>query len=217
MGSDVTQPALSSPLLWKQSKTASRATTRLSVHTGDSDEQLLARAQLRDREALAELFDRYADLAFAIAFRILRDRGEAEDLVQDIFLKLFRTPHSFDPEKGSARTWVVQFIYRRAFNRRTYLIRRHFYAGTDVEDPKNTLKEGETVDPEEQIADKVTAKQLVAAFEELTEQQRTAIEMHIFQGASIREISERTGESVENVRHDRLKKIAWALIGRRQK
>jgi len=201
MSSDVTDRALSAPLLWKRRRAASSASTPLGVHTGDSDEQLLARVQQRDREALSELYDRYADLAFAIAFRILRDRGESEDLVQEIFLKLFGTTLSFDAEKGSARTWIVQFIYRRAFNRRVYLARRHFYGGTNLDDPKNAIPEGETKDLEDQIADKVTAKLLVDAFEGLSEQQRTAIEMHIFQGASLREISEHTGESVDNIRH----------------
>jgi RNA polymerase sigma-70 factor (ECF subfamily) len=144
-------------------------------------------------------------------------------LVQEIFLKLFGTKHAFDAEKGSARTWIVQFIYRRALNRRIYLVRRHFYVGTDLKDGKNALQEGASLNLEDQIADQVTARQLMAAVEELTEQQRLTIEMHIFQGASLREISQHTGESVENIRHhyyrglNHLKKIALAIVGRRPK
>jgi RNA polymerase sigma-70 factor, ECF subfamily len=172
---------------------------------------------------LSELFNRYADLAFVISLRVLRDRAEAEDLVQDVFLKLFGKNNSFDPDRGSARTWIVQFIYRRALNRRVYLARRHFYVGTDLEDSKNAKQEGAIPNLEDEIAAQVTARQLVAALEELTEQQRTTIEMHIFQGASLREVSQKMGETVENTRHhyyrglDRLKKIVRTLGGRRKK
>ena len=224
MSSDATDRALSAPLLlWKRSKTESSDTTQLDVPKDNTDDLLLARTQIGDREALSELFDRYADLAFAIALRILRDRAEAEDLVQDIFLKLFEANHSFDPCRGSARTWIVQFIYRRAFNRRVYLARRHFYVGTDLGDPKNAKQEGAILDLEDEMAVQVTAMQLVAALDELSEQQKTAIQMHIFQGATLREISEETGETVENTRHhyyrglDRLKKIVKTLRGSHKK
>lgn len=225
MSSDATDRALPAPLLIrKRSKTVRSDSTEHDLLAGDTDELLLARTQLHDREALSKLFDRYADLAFVIAYRILRDHAEAEDLVQDVFLKLFGISNSFDPAKGSARTWIVQFIYRRAFNRRVFLVRRHFYAGTKLEDPKNAKQEGAILNLQDEIEAQVTARQLLCAFEELTEQQRTAIEMHIFEGATLREISERTGETVDNTRHhyyrglNRLKKIAFALVeGRRPK
>lgn len=224
MSSDATERALSAPLLlWKRSKTATSDSTHLDVQKDDTDERLLARTRDGDREALSDLFNRYADLALVISLRILRDRAEAEDLVQDIFLKLFGTNNSFESEKGSARNWIVQFIYRRAFNRRVYLARRHFYSGTDLEDSKNARQEGALLDLENEIAAQVTARQLVAALEELTEQQRTTIERHIFQGATLREISEETGETVENTRHhyyrglDRLKKIVRTFGGLRKK
>jgi RNA polymerase sigma-70 factor, ECF subfamily len=84
-----------------------------------SDEELLARVQTKDYDAVGILFDRYARLFRGIAYRILGDRGEAEDMVQEIFLRLCQKSNTFDPAKGSARTWMVQFAYRRSFDRRS--------------------------------------------------------------------------------------------------
>lgn len=190
------------------------------VHANDTDEELLARTQVFDREALSELFTRYADLAFSISFRILRNRAEAEDLTQDIFFRLSGTKQSFDSAKGSARTWIVQFIYRRALNRRVYLARRHFYDDTDLADATDAKQERALVTLEDEMAAQLTVNRLVAAFEELTGPQRNVIKMHIFEGASLREVSEETGESLENTRHhyyrglDRLRRIAQAAVGR---
>jgi RNA polymerase sigma-70 factor, ECF subfamily len=69
-----------------------------------TDEELLARAQARDYDAVGILFDRYSRLFLRIAYRILGDRGEAQDMVQEIFLRLCKKPNAFDPTKGSART-----------------------------------------------------------------------------------------------------------------
>jgi RNA polymerase sigma-70 factor, ECF subfamily len=93
-----------------------------------SDEELLARVQKKDYDAVGVLFDRYARLFLGIAYRILRDRGEAEDMVQEIFLRLCQKSNTFDPTMGPARTWMVQFAYRRSFDRRTFLTRRFFTA-----------------------------------------------------------------------------------------
>jgi RNA polymerase sigma-70 factor (ECF subfamily) len=190
------------------------------VQHRDSDEELLARTQVSDSTALAELFDRYADLAFVISFRILRDRAEAEDLAQDIFLRLFGTTQSFDSSKGSARTWLVQFIYRRALNRRVYLARRHFYDDTILSDEANGVQDATPNTLEDEVAVQLTVDRLLGAFDVLTGPQRNAIRMHIFEGASLREISEETGDSVKNTRHhyyrglERLRKMAKAVLGK---
>lgn len=164
-----------------------------------SDEDLLLRIEAGDRTAAALLFDRYAELVLSIAVKILRDQGEAEDLVQDVFLHLVEKVRGFDPAKGTGRNWIIQIAYRRAFDRHGYLTRRRFYDGTDVDQFQNTLIAESRLD--EQIADVVTGEQLHAAFAELNEKQRAALEMHFFEGLDLREISARLGESLENTRH----------------
>src|SRR5262245_64182221 len=99
-----------------------------------SDEHLMLRAEAGDVSAVALLVERFSDLILGIGLKILRDRGEAEDFVQDFFLALFKKIKGFDPAKGTARTWIVQIAYRRAFDRREYLSKREFYGGTDLVD-----------------------------------------------------------------------------------
>src|SRR5260370_1621836 len=90
-----------------------------------SDEGLILRLQKRDVAALGLLYQRYARLTYWVCVRILRDQAEAEDLVHDVFLCMYRRCRSFDPQKGSARSWLVQLAYHTCFNRRAYLKARH--------------------------------------------------------------------------------------------
>jgi RNA polymerase sigma-70 factor (ECF subfamily) len=180
-----------------------------------SDEDLVLQAQHGDRTALGTLFDRYASLVLGIGLRTLRERGEAEDLVQEVFLGLCEKVRGFDPSKGSGRTWIVQIAYRRAFDRRAYLFRRKFYDGTELGHIQNTLQVEARY--EEQMADLLTGEQLHAAFEELSEKQRATLEMYFFEGLDLREIARRLAETLENTRHfyyrglDRLRKSAAAM------
>ena len=100
-----------------QQRTRMAAAPAPAVTLSDED-LLMLHAQHGDRVALGALFDRYASLVLGIGLRTLRDRGEAEDLVQEVFLSLCEKVRGFDPSKGSGRTWIVQIAYRRAFDRR---------------------------------------------------------------------------------------------------
>jgi RNA polymerase sigma-70 factor (ECF subfamily) len=164
-----------------------------------SDEDLVLQAEAGNRTAVTLLFDRYSAQIFNIGLRILRDRGEAEDLVQEVFLGLFAKVKGFDPRKGYGRTWIIQIAYRRAFDRRIYLARRKFYAGANIDELENTLPSG--VKLEEQIANSVRTQQLRSTFSELSDKQRRTLHLYFFEGLTLREISERTGESLDNARH----------------
>src|SRR5258708_4489657 len=90
-----------------------------------SDEALILRLQDKDVEALGLLYRRYARLVYSICFRILRNSAEAEDLVHEVFLCLYRKCKSFDAAKGAARSWFVQLTYSKCFDHRDYLTARH--------------------------------------------------------------------------------------------
>src|SRR5580704_5014716 len=83
----------------------------------ESDEEIMARLQARERGALDALFDRYSRLVFSIGNRVLRDHGEAEELVQEAFLYIYQRAALFDPSKGRALAWIVQAAFHRALNR----------------------------------------------------------------------------------------------------
>jgi RNA polymerase sigma-70 factor (ECF subfamily) len=164
-----------------------------------SDEELMARMQAKDSQGLDQLYTRYARLVFGIAFRTLNDRSEAEEVVQETFFSLYQKALLFDPAKGSAKGWVVQIAFSRARDRRAHLLRRGFYSGTDIDSLDDTL-EGEG-DVEREVGLRIDFAHLLTAFEELTEMQRSTLELFYFQGLELREISQRLKEPFGNVRH----------------
>ncbi len=169
--------------------------------TPPDDETLLLRVQSGDREALGLLFLRYSRSVLSVGRRILRDRAEAEDLVHDVFLFVLNKSALFDPAKGSARAWLARVTYHRALDRRKYLVRRYFY---DVGDPEEFVPGVEDLRHEggpEEVEFCYWRSYLQRALETLTEDQRTTLELHFFQGLTINEISERVGKSAVNVRH----------------
>jgi RNA polymerase sigma-70 factor, ECF subfamily len=82
-----------------------------------SDEAVLAAIARRDEAAVAALYDRYGALAYALAYRILRDRGAAEDVVQDVYLGVWRRAGGYRPGRGSVRTWLLASVHHRAIDR----------------------------------------------------------------------------------------------------
>jgi RNA polymerase sigma-70 factor (ECF subfamily) len=92
-----------------------------SFHLGNvSDEDLLQQLHSGATDALAVLFDRHCRQVFSIAHRILRDTGEAEDLMQEVFLEIYRDAGKFDPAGGSVKDWILQRANRRSLTRCQY-------------------------------------------------------------------------------------------------
>jgi RNA polymerase sigma-70 factor, ECF subfamily len=163
-----------------------------------SDEGLMACLQQGHSDALAQLFDRYHGLVFGVASRILRDNGEAEDIVQAVFLEIFQAASQYDRLKGSARIWILQYAYHRSFNRRRYLILRGFYERTGASGPHREFTSASYGGPLDGVE---TVKTLQEAFRHLTKTQRDTLELAFYEGLTMREIEQRTGWPVGNVKH----------------
>ena len=147
-------------------------------------------------DALAVLFDRYHTLVFSIATRILRDRGEAEDVAQVVFLEIFRAAAQFDPAKGTTKVWLLQYAYHRALSRKRYLNVRSFYA------PETGMPQLDTPDESGFSQRSHEAQDLIQkGLASLGDSQRRVIESVAFDGQSMRDVAEKTGESLVNVRH----------------
>jgi RNA polymerase sigma-70 factor (ECF subfamily) len=160
------------------------------------DEELLCRAGLGSKEALALLFRKHRHTVMNIAGRILRDASEAEDLCQEVFLLLFQKAHLFDASKGTASSWIFQIAYHRAMNRRQYLAHRQHYKAEELNE--------EQIGGERQplLIDEIAARNLLHRLrEQLSEEQRETLELHFFEGYSLREIAEKTNQKLGNVRH----------------
>jgi RNA polymerase sigma-70 factor (ECF subfamily) len=160
----------------------------------ESDEALIEYLRSGNAEALAELFDRHSRVVFGVAFRILRDRGEAEDLMQDVFLEIYRDAARFDPVRGSVRTWLLQYAYHRSLNRKKYLQRRSFYEFSEARAESAAARS-------EDVPGRNAEELLRSGIEQLNERERRTIEMVCFEGLTLREISERTREALANTRN----------------
>jgi len=199
MSSPLNGRALAFPVIWGTGRPDSIAVPQPVEVRPPSDEELMAGLQAKDGKALDLLFARYSRLVFGIALRILNERSEAEDVVQEVFFSLYQKAMLYDPAKGSAKSWIVQVGFSRARDRRAYLLRRGFYSGTDVETLQDTLV-GHT-DVEHEVGVQLDFSQLRCAFEELSVLQRRTLELFYFEGLDLREISERLREPFGNVRH----------------
>src|SRR5271154_3052080 len=106
-----------------------------------SDAELMAHLQSGCNDAFAVLFDRYHRLVLSIALKIVRDPGEAEDVMQSVFLEIYRSVAQFDPTKGTTKVWILQYAYHRAINRRQHLNVRQFYDQTSMDEVEAHLTE----------------------------------------------------------------------------
>jgi RNA polymerase sigma-70 factor (ECF subfamily) len=199
MSSPANGRALTIPLVWSRNQGHLVEVPEAASFKSHSDEELMAGLQARDANALEALFGRYSRLVNSIAFRILHDYSEAEEVVQEAFLYIYQQSNVFNPGKGGAKAWIVQVAYSRALDRRAYLSRRGFYGGTEIDSLGDTLV-GKT-DVEREIGARINFAHLHRAFEDLTEMQRRTIELFYFEGMELREISERLHEPFGNVRH----------------
>jgi RNA polymerase sigma-70 factor, ECF subfamily len=165
-----------------------------------SDEQLMVCLQEGQSDALAVLFDRYQKLVLSIALKIVRDPGEAEDVTQTVFLDIYRAVAQFDPSKGNTKVWLMQYAYHRAINRRQHLQGREFYKNTELqeEEPENRPLEAHTTFGLSSPETQALVRQSMAT---LSDKQRMVIEMACYEGLSMQEIADRTGDSFVNVRH----------------
>jgi len=167
-----------------------------------SDRLLLEQVQQGDKEALGFLFRRHARAVRNVACRILRNEAEADDLVQEVFLFIFRKAALFDATQGGARSWLFQVAYHRAFDRRRYLNSRHFYTNLDLEETGRHLADPRDELPFHELSmEGIIGKHLTARFNaRLTPEQQETIRLFFFEGYALKEIAQLTGRSLVNVR-----------------
>src|SRR5215468_8152745 len=186
------------------SATAAYATQKVTkrpsaAEISPEDSLLMARIQAGDEEALGLLLERYANIVLGIGLKVLRDREEAEELVQDVFFQVYRKCRLYDSSRGTTRAWLLQTAYHRAFDRREYLESRRFYENRSVEDLAEVMRASSDVEYEARMNQgEVIVRR---AFEELSEKQRQTLTLFFFEGCTLREISEYLREPLPNVRH----------------
>jgi RNA polymerase sigma-70 factor (ECF subfamily) len=181
------------------------------------DEILLVQVCEGNHGALALLFRRYARMVCAVASRILRDAAEAEDLLQEVFLFIFRKADLFDPARGSARSWIVQVTYHRAIDRRRHLISQRFYASAELDEAFLSFEESATSTAfyERTIEGTLGADMLRRIEEALSVDQRKTLQLYFFEGHTFEQIADGLGQTVGNVRNhyyralERIRKLVF--------
>jgi RNA polymerase sigma-70 factor, ECF subfamily len=168
--------------------------------TSCSDERLVELLVSGDHDAMSVIFDRYYPAMLRAALRILRDTGEAEDVVQITLIDFYRNAKIFDPSKGNLGTWLLQYIYGRSINRLNAMrSRRHFdhVEFADVDPSALAGDVGETFQLSGPEA-KLFVQQLL---ELLNDKSRRVVELICFSGLSVKEVAQITGDSKWNVQH----------------
>jgi len=164
---------------------------------GETDRTLIARVEARDADALASLYDMYAARLLGLAARILGDTGEAEEVLQEVFLFVWRAAATFDPARGSVLAWLLVATRSRSIDRlRTR--RPAARAGLTRVD-----RVPDKPDPRDVEADSATREWETlcrAAIAELPPEQRLALELAYFEGLTHQEISRKTSTPLGTVK-----------------
>ncbi len=166
-----------------------------------SDNVLLEQLMLGNDDAFAIIVDRYQRLIYSVAFRYVKDAGEAEDVVQIVFLDVFRKKGLFDPSKGTLKMWLLQYAYTRSINRRYHLQHRHFYSRLNMEEI-NPLAYSTERAADRWLTATEAARYLGEALAGLKPKQRRAIELICIEGMTFVEAAEKSGESLPATRHN---------------
>ncbi|MGH9088658.1 MAG: sigma-70 family RNA polymerase sigma factor [Acidimicrobiales bacterium] len=157
--------------------------------SGLGDAQLVVAVARRDEGALAEIYRRHGRAAYGLARRVLGDGTEAEDVVQDVFCRLWTDPERFDGRRGSLRTFLLTQVHSRAVDAvRSRAARRR----REEEDARTTPIT--TNDLEREVWEMAQAERVSGAVAELPEAERRAIELAYFDGHTYREVAELLSE-----------------------
>jgi RNA polymerase sigma-70 factor (ECF subfamily) len=163
------------------------------------DAAILGRVEQGDQAAMGLLFDRYSGIVYSVALRVLKDTGQAEDVMQDIFIQIWKKPSAFVSGRGSLGAWLVVVARNRAID--SLRRRRPTESVEDVVLASSTDLAAE--------AERNTLMETVRAYmHQLPPEQRKSVELAYFEGLSHSEIAEKTGDPLGTVKT----RIRLALI-----
>jgi RNA polymerase sigma-70 factor (ECF subfamily) len=160
------------------------------------DASLLRSVGHGDNSALHTLYDLYGPRCFGLALRLLsHDQGAAEDVVQDVFVRVWQCAHMFDGERGSARAWIMASTSNACVDRVRHRARRLTPISgaviADVPDPTDVWRD---------VAQRLAAEEVRAALNSLPREQKVAIELAYFEGFTCTQIAGYTGAPLGTVK-----------------
>ncbi len=156
-----------------------------------SDVALVSAIRSADQGAMAALYDRYSSIVYSVALRVLQDTGAAEDVLQDVFMQLWRNPGAFDASRGHMAAWLAVIARHRAIDA---LRRRR--PENDIENVVISIDPDLASDADRsRVMDKVRG-----ALQTMPAPQKSALEMAYFEGLTHSEIAEKTGEPLGTIK-----------------
>jgi RNA polymerase sigma-70 factor (ECF subfamily) len=161
------------------------------VKESSSDARLIMSVRLGDQQAMGELYDRHSSLVYSVALRVLGDTGAAEDVLQEIFMQLWRKPEAFEASRGSLPAWLSVIARNRAID----AIRKRT-PDTPIEDVIVSVE----TDLAGEADRKRAAEQVRRKLGEMPELQRSALEMAFFEGLTHSEIAAKTGTPLGTIK-----------------
>lgn len=179
-----------------------------AVHETGDDVLLVRRVHEGDSDALRLLYERYGGIVFGLTYRLLGDRQAAEECTQDVFVSVWRTARSYEPERARVSTWLLTIARNRAID----ATRRR--AARPVDPHEDIWSADESPDTADLVSSADEAARVAAAMAELPDAQREALSLAYFDGLSHTEIAERLRIPVGTVKGrirlalDRLRAVA---------
>ena len=171
-----------------------------SLSHNANDEELISAICHGSEQAMEIFYQRYYRYAYALAYRLLHESTAAEDIVQEVFLSVWRKAATYQRQHGSVYSWLQAIVHHRAIDRlRSVANRNNQWAPLQVEgeqDPPSPQR-----DVWEEAWQKEQSQFIRNALAQLPAEQRDVIELAYFEGLTMHEIAEKTGETVGNVRH----------------
>jgi len=168
-----------------------------AIYVEGDDGDLAKRLQRREPAALGELYDRYGRLAYSLIYRVVRDVGVAEDLVQETFLRVWNRAQGFDAERGALGPWLLAVARNRAID---YIRSSGGKMARSALELDYAEQPAMFVNFEADVLSQDRARRVRAALERLNENQRHVIELAYFEGLSQSEMAERMGQPLGTVK-----------------
>lgn len=156
-----------------------------------ADELLIGRVRAKDQKAMGEIFDRYATMAYSVALRVLKDPGQSEDVMQEIFLQVWNHPDRFAEGRGSLGAWLAVVARNRAID--VLRQRRPTEPCEEV-----VLISGTNLASE--VERNVIMEKIRRVLKNLSREQQNSVELAFFEGLTHSEIAERTGDPLGTVK-----------------
>lgn len=167
------------------------------------DVQLLRQmAETRDPEAFSQFYDRHARLVYSVAWRILRNDGDAEDVTQEVFMRVWEQAARYNPQQAPAGSWIVAIARNRAIDRIRSRGRREAKERPLSEDPQMMSVTPVAADPspEEAVEAAESRQKIREALDSIPESQRQIIFLAYFEGLTHQEIASKLSEPLGTVK-----------------